>query len=93
MAKIACDPTYEDMAGYLNYQAGQNPQIGSDIKDLEAAIYFFARKYHHGIRTNLYDAMIKARHRPDPCHRSVADVGVAAHLLYNHLVGAFIEGV
>jgi hypothetical protein len=94
MATIAkgFDPTYDDMSRYLNYQAANSPQVDSDVSDLEAAIYFFSRKYHLGLDTNLFKAMLKSGHRPNPTHRSVADVSNAAHYLYHVLVGAFIEG-
>lgn len=85
------DPPYEDMVSYLNYQAANTPQIESDINDLEAAIYFFSRKYHGGMGTNLFKAMSQAKHRPLPSHRSAADISGAAQYLYGSLVGAFLE--
>lgn len=93
MSKTAphADPPYEDMVSYLNYQAANTPQIESDVHDLEAAIYFFSRKYHGGIGTNLFKAMHKSPHRPNPVHRSAADVSGAAQYLYGSLVGAFLE--
>lgn len=91
MAKIA-DPSYEDMASYLNYQAANDAhQVESDIKDLEAAIYFFSRKYHSGKDSNLFRAMLQSRHHPSPLERSAADVSSSAQLLYGYLVGAFLE--
>lgn len=92
MAKTAqADPPYEDMVAYLNYQAANTPQINSDIHDLEAAIYFFSRKYHHGMGSNLFQAMHQSRHKPSLAQRGPSDVSNAAHLLYSHLVGAFLE--
>lgn len=85
------DPPYEDMVAYLNYQAANTPQIDSDISDLEAAIYFFSRKYHGGMGTNLFNAMSQSKHRPRPIQRSAADVSMAAQYLYGSLVGAFLE--
>ena len=86
------DPAYEDMASFLNFEAANTPSVESDVNDLEAAIYFFARQYHVGMDTNLFKAMLRAKHRPNPTHRSVADVSTEAHFLYHRLVGAFIEG-
>lgn len=94
MAKTApphADPPYDDMVRYLNYQAANTPQVESDIKDLEAAIYFFSRKYHSGMGSNLFRAMSQTKHRPHPAQRSAADVSGAAQFLYGSLVGAFLE--
>ncbi len=88
---IYADPPYEDMVAYLNYQAANVPQVESDIKDLEAAVYFFSRTYHGGMGSNLFKAMSQTKHRPNPSHRGPADVSSAAHLLYSYLVGAFLE--
>lgn len=83
------DPSRDDMVKYLSHQVTNTPQIDCDIASLEAAIYWFAANYHGGQQTSLYSALSVSPYRPKKMERGVSDVSLDAHLLYNHLVGAF----
>lgn len=97
------DPTRAQMRKYL---IGIWPAITCErfnrrdecqIWDLEMAMYYFAREYYDGQRSNLYSVLSTSEYRPGACESGFDDASTreenyTAFSLYCALIRHFIKG-
>ena len=92
----ASDPTRRELVRAILREFGTYRQDDPDSFrfDLEAAIYWFAARWHSGQWSNLYSVLSMSEYRPGPCTRG-PEPGTSEEYYYQHLVDTFcprIEG-
>jgi hypothetical protein len=78
----------EDMVNFLKNKFRGLLDVNSQdfIFDAEAAIYWFATDYHHGIASELYSILSSSKYRPGRAEGNIMAAGEVAKELYDALV-------